>query len=371
MSLLAPDDGSSEPRTHALVIGVGGYRHLQGGSEEHDQLLDHVGLLGQLTSPAHSALAVAEWLRHSTTRLHKPLGSLDLLLSVAPGQHLELPQDLAPGASREQIESAYNGWRDRCDRNAHNVALFYYCGHGLQKGEHFLLAEDFGANKNNPWLGAFDFDTTRLAFNACTARTQCFFVDACRKITSGMMQSKPQVTGLETVNHTQGDCEHSLVARAAARNEEAFGPPGGVSYFAQALLRAFQGAAARQSDSGWLVETSGIAAHLNDILQMMGRTGSVPCMANKRAPLVEVDVPLVPIELSCRPDAANEVAKLSWWSVADSKHPEERDRGPWSFQVKPGQYRAAASFEDPRFQTANAEIIATPPGQIHHLRCQP
>ena len=40
------DEITAEPQTHALVIGVGGYRFLHGGVEEREQVIEAVGLLG-------------------------------------------------------------------------------------------------------------------------------------------------------------------------------------------------------------------------------------------------------------------------------------------------------------------------------------
>jgi hypothetical protein len=375
VTLIVPDDGSQDPRTHALVIGVGGYQHLQGGPEERDQVLEQVGLLRQLTSPPRSALAVAHWLQDRAARLHRPLGSVDLLLSVAPGDDLQLPGGVVPGASRGAIEAAYAAWRDRCDRHEDNVALFYFCGHGLEKSEQYLLAEDFGANRLNPWAGAVAIDCTRLAFNACRARTQCFFIDACRSITSKMLLREPQATPLEIFDHTTPESQFNLTAKAAARNEEAFGPPNGVSWFTQALLRALGGAAARPGDRGWTVETGGIAAHINEILEMVngagGGTGRCSCTTTGSTPLVDVDAPLVSVVLGCTPDDANGAVTLSWKAVGDGDDGLEQHGGPWRLEAPPGMYQAAAQFDDPRFRPVQAQVLATPPGLTRTFPCAP
>lgn len=373
MTLIFPDDRSAEARTHALVIGIGGYRHLKGGADEKlealERILKHVGLLEQLTSPPRSAIGVADWLCDDSTRLRAPLGSLDLLLTKSPADELALPAGVPAGATRAEIEAAYYGWRDRCERNASNVAFFYFCGHGLEKEEQFLLAEDFGANPRNPWSGAFAFDSTRLAFHAAMAKTQCFFVDSCRRLTSQMLTKRFVVSPLEPCDQVPTECEHDLTMKAAAGNKDAMGPPNEPSYFAQALLRAFRGAAARQRDVGWVVETSGIAAHLNDVLRMMGRPGSIPYTGNSRAPLVDVDEPMIPMILGCTPTKANEIAKLSWIPVAGQDLPLTNKGAPWQLETRPGQYRATAEFDDASFQFAKADIIAMPPGDSLNLRC--
>lgn len=375
MTLIVPDDGAEAPRTHALVIGVGGYRHLQGGEDPQDPVLEHVGLLGQLTSPPRSALRFAEWLRDHAPELRTPLGSVELLLSVAPGDDLALPDGLVPGASRGAVEAAYAAWRKRCDRHEDNVALLYFCGHGLQKAEQYLLLEDFGVNPLNPWTGAVAIDSTRLGFNACRARTQCFFIDACRNITSRMLLREPQATPLELFDHTTPESDFNLTAKAAARNEKAFGPARGVSWFTQALLRALEGGAARSSDRGWTVETGVIAAHIGEILRMVqgedATVGRCSCTTTGSAPLVDVAAPLVPVVLGCSPDDANPVATLSWKPVGDGAPPLEHQGAPWRLEAPPGMYRAAARFQDPAFRTFETDVLATPPGVTRTLQCAP
>jgi hypothetical protein len=64
--------------THALVIGVGSYPHLLGGSGALCE--DNEGL-AQLTSPPVSARKFADWLICSFANPDKPLASVALLIS--------------------------------------------------------------------------------------------------------------------------------------------------------------------------------------------------------------------------------------------------------------------------------------------------
>jgi len=375
MTLIVPDDGSPEPRTHALVIGVGRYRHLPGGGEEVPQALEHVGLLKQLTSPPHSAIAFAGWLREAGAALRAPLGSLDLLVSPAPAQPDVIPADMAAApATMANIQRAYNEWRARCDRNEDNIAIFYYCGHGAEKAEQYLLAEDFGQNPLNPWLGAFAFDSTRLAFNASRAKTQCFFVDACRRLTSGMLVNEPNAMALEVQNLLAPECAFNLTMKASAKNEVALGPKRGVSYFTQALLRAFNGAAATQGPRGWIVETGPLAAHITAIMRLIKASEGFPQRCSSQVTdstdLLAVQAPRVPVWLGCRPEQANPVAKLSCLRRDVVPHPpDEHEGGPWTFEVAPGMYIASASFAGDEFRPAQADVIAVPPLQRRELEC--
>jgi hypothetical protein len=242
MTLIFPDDRGNAPSTHALIIGVGGYRHIEGGADPRQQVVKHVGLLGQLTSPPRSAVAFAQHLIKTGDRLRAPLGSIELLISPAPSDPNPFPLGMnSEPATIANLRAAYGAWRARCDRNHDNVAMFYFCGHGVEKIEQYLLAEDFGDDPNNPWLGSFAFDSTRLAFHACRAATQCFYIDACRKVTSGMLQVRPSASPLETVQEDVAECLHDLTMKASARNTTALGPKKKPSYFTQALIKAFQG----------------------------------------------------------------------------------------------------------------------------------
>ena len=66
------------PATHAIVIGVGDYPHLNGGAERKTQ--DHENM-GQLTSPPVSARQFASWLIESFHHPAKPLATVSLMLS--------------------------------------------------------------------------------------------------------------------------------------------------------------------------------------------------------------------------------------------------------------------------------------------------
>src|SRR5688572_29148314 len=69
-SFLVHDAGVGGPATHALVIGVGAYPHLNGGSGRLSP--QHDGM-EQLTSPPISARQFASWLMSEFNHPQKPL----------------------------------------------------------------------------------------------------------------------------------------------------------------------------------------------------------------------------------------------------------------------------------------------------------
>lgn len=378
MALIFPDSRGNQPSTHVLIIGVGGYRHLQGGVDVRQQVMQHVGLLHQLTSPPISAVAFAQHLLDSKDDLRASLGSIDLLISPSPDDPAPIPTHMqADPATMANIRAGYAAWRERCDRNEDNIAIFYFCGHGLEKTEQYLLAEDFGADPLNPWLGAFAFDSTRLAFNGCRADTQCFFIDACRKITSAMLQTRPNVTELEIVREDVPDCAFNLTMKAAARNETALGPRRGVSYFTQALLKALQGAVASQGSTGWSIETGQISAHITDILRLIkaseGFTQRCSCEVIGNTELLRINgTPKVFLNLACTPDGANNVVELAFGRPGLPPVDILSHQGaPWSLNVDAGFYVAEARFSQGDFVNAQRDIFALPPARDYLIVCNP
>lgn len=51
MSLLFNKEGGTDPQTHVLIIGVGGYPFIQDGKDQKEQHFESAKDSGQLTSP--------------------------------------------------------------------------------------------------------------------------------------------------------------------------------------------------------------------------------------------------------------------------------------------------------------------------------
>jgi len=358
---------SSIPQVHALLIGVGGYRHLVGGSDVREQIFDQVGVIDQLTSPPRSALAFAEWFMGTTHTLAQPLGSVDLLVSASPSDTAFSTNGVP---TREptiaNIRDAYADWKARCDSHEDNIAIFYYCGHGLEKDDQYLFAEDFGAVKLTPWIGSFAFDETRLGFHTCKAKTQCFFIDACRNITHSMLNTNPTRIPLDMPFFNGVECQHGLTIKATAGGEKALGPREQPSYFLQALLKALDGAAAHETGGGWEVNTGQLAAQITDILGLVnpaeGFSQRCPARVTASTKLLTVtSLPTVQLELSCVPDTANPFASLACWPVHNIQNKQQQAGGPWTVEVEAGIYHASATFPGGEFQDQSDLTMVGPP----------
>lgn len=180
------------PALHAFVIGVGQYDWFKGGTHQRPRARrdDHCRGFAQLTAPPVSATAMCE-------ALLGPLGSLEVLISAEDPVRLagdEGSTEIAPAMMRG-VRAAFERWYERCDGHADNVALFHFCGHGVQvgRGPHGLLLQDTGESLFSYFENAVDLDRTVLGMEDNTAEKQLFFVDACR----GMPSSLEEAAGID------------------------------------------------------------------------------------------------------------------------------------------------------------------------------
>ena len=177
-------DNSPGPKMHVLLIGVGGYPFLKGGSSPVEQHFDFAQRIGQLTSPEHSVRELYDTIvsLHQRNAWITPLGSIEILMSTADGGDSVLEGETLEHATIKNIRKTYREWASRCETDKDNIAFLFYCGHGFEYvGVQHLLAEDFGEDPYNPFLGAFDFTSTRIAFDSCAAQTQLFFIDSVNR----------------------------------------------------------------------------------------------------------------------------------------------------------------------------------------------
>jgi hypothetical protein len=163
-------DPGTVPGTHALVIGVGTYPHLQGGQAQ-GQRTDG---LGQLSSPPVSARRMTEWLLGEYHCPDRPLASLALLTSEPRSAPLRNPRTgrahKVARADIDHIPAAVTEWYARGDTSPNNRMIFYFCGHGTAQGEDMaLLARDFSLDARNPLNGALDFRQLANGLRRCQA----------------------------------------------------------------------------------------------------------------------------------------------------------------------------------------------------------
>jgi len=344
------------PTTHAIVIGVGAYAHLIGGGGE--LFPDHESM-GQLTSPPHSARAFTNWLLKKHHNPNKPLASLELLVSDVQGSEFTLPNGEVTkikSASKANVEEAVWRWIGRGDESRDNLMIFYFCGHGIAGGpETALLLDDFGKRKLAPLNNAIDFRGFWLGMNKCKAREQCYFVDACRRASSTLIESynyagDPIIPGTNLPSPLGR--RHAPVYYSTVAGESAHSQPGAPSVFTEALLKALDGAGSDDFEGDWRVYTDRLNIGITHLLErLMGddvRLEQVsPVDALTRFTLHYLDgKPIVPVTIGCRPSGANEAAELSY-SYCDGSNkvirPDAKSSD-WDVDIEEGNYRFSAVF---------------------------
>ncbi|MCX5051045.1 caspase family protein [Streptomyces sp. NBC_00474] len=269
----------------------------------------------QLTSPPRSAIAVADWLMNSG-RGEWPvsLGSVEVLVSWPPADHALVGSASTPREPTiENIRESFEKWADRCRQHPDNIALFYFCGHGLQGDGQYLLASDFNRFATAPFAQAFDFDETRLALQQSGPQTQLFVVDACR---DSYLERAGSVPGLAVRDLFKPNaCVNELTLRLPAF-EQAFGRHHEVSRLTQALLHCLDGQAATPDEyGGWEVRTDNIRRSINHLLspegQDSGLTRTVEATGFGDTPLLYLaDPPPAKLTVRCLPPTAASRTKL-------------------------------------------------------------
>jgi Caspase domain len=366
-------------QTHIFIVGVGGYPYLEGGTQEKVQMLDGAKQLKQLSSPQVSVEAFYNTVMdlHNAQAWMKPLGSIELLLSPAPGGKQVFGDAAQQPATIANIKAAYWNWKARCDTDAGNIAIFFFCGHGLDKGEHYLLAEDFGEVPGNPWDATFAFDQTRRAFFNCKASTQLFFVDACRQVTADMLLIDLPINPIEPPNILSKECKFNLTQKAAAANESAYGKKDEPSFYTKALTGALKGNASNNDAGEWRIATGTLSSKMNTYLQdeSPDEGYSQRCVStnNGDTDILRFDsAPVVSLKVTCDPAAALQQAELYCIDPATDIGPTRPpDVHPWQLDISAGIYKIGANFNGPLFKQHQVFAYVKPPKFIQTLNCMP
>ncbi|WP_419644937.1 caspase family protein, partial [Thiolapillus sp.] len=275
---------SGKPATHAVVIGVGAYPHLNGGDPA--ALTDLHGGLGQLSSPPVSARTITDWLLDSFNNPDKPLASVSLLVSEEEGgqvyHHDSLQQPFsAPAVTFGNVKQAVRNWKKRSDVNEENLMLFFFCGHGVARGLDglTLLLSDYGESEAMPMEGALDFAALHRGMSQCAASSQCYFVDACRAVSD--IATRTTATGQTIIQDSidrpwSSDWKFSIFS-----GERAYGRKNRPSIYTEELIRGLNGTGSnnRSADGSWWVYTGDLSIALHHGLSRHGKKIKSPMSA--------------------------------------------------------------------------------------------
>ncbi|MEU5664819.1 caspase family protein [Streptomyces longwoodensis] len=367
MTLLV-DRGRDGPRIHALVIGVGRYRHLPGGDEPRP---GGVLNLKQITSPPVSALRIADWLVNNLNHPKASFGTLEMLLS--PTQEVALaggpPMEVAI-PNRHAVREAFHEWKGRCDKNKDNVAIFYFAGHGVEKESQYLLLEDFGATEDDLLENTLDIRMAYEGMSRCRATSQYFFIDACREIPFGLLK---QLAGgsLKVIVPTAeaGNRTNSMLLISTSPGRRAFGKHGQISRFTEALIAALEGSGARYTNHRWQVDCANlhtaISSHLKADVVFMAPEMTI---IGQDALHVCPNPPIIPVTIECDPEVAAEYADISLVLSDGSATPWLRSRtaGKWKLDVPADIYTLSVNFSGGEYPHKKQSVVIWPPPPVEH-----
>lgn len=380
MSTVYESPRNGGPQTHALVLGVGRYPHLIGGDGQGAKI--KLGLK-QLTSPPLSATAFANWLLDEYDNPDAPLGSLELLLSPGPfvragGQ----TETVDPATTRHlagweddagvHVDGAFDRWAARCDGHEDDVAVFYFCGHGLRSANTLLLLEDFGLNPNRPFERAVNLEVTAEGMRSSQAKTQCYFVDACRETPLELLRARAD-DGLVLKDTTALSFppRDAPILLASPDGEQALAPPNEVSYFTGALLDCLRGlGSAVQDGGGWRVDTHRLKHALQETMARRQTSDGrrLSCTVTGYGQFTTrlhrlPGPPRVMVTVGCVPGQHTAAARLSaeraGQVICERAQP---DGTPWEIELEPDKYDFRARFAPPAPPHALCkDVIVYPP----------
>jgi hypothetical protein len=341
--------------THALVIGVGRYPHLQGG--EGPLFAQHQGM-GQLTSAPVSARAFAGWLATTyqrTADATHPLRTLQLLISEPGPSRAHEPRHGAGAQSVERatfdrVSKAIDDWSSRLDLSPDDRAIFYFCGHGISAGlQTTLLLEDFGSVPRAPLRHAIDFNRFYLALDRVAARTQCFFLDTCR-VASPVLLSSFQSYGdsiLTPPNRLSSSPRKAPTFFSALPGMAAYGRPDRTSLFTEALLHGLRGSGAAMHQRSWSILPSVLYRAIERGLERSAKdAGSTQsCTVDHLVDFpfhVLGSPPSVPVSVECHSPIDLTTAVLRVSGATGNREQSPPVPRPWCFELPTGPYHFLA-----------------------------
>jgi len=316
-----------KPGLHALIAGVSRYRHLPGGGAPTSK---EDWKLPQLTATALTAYKIYRWLVDRRDRLPRKLATVRLLLSPSDAEAQKIAEGMAEirqaladsGATLQDIASQCTldnftteavSWREDAsgDGTQDGVTFFYFAGHGIQRknNDPVLLPEDF-ANPNLPILrntitfnSLFDGMVPPPANQPRIARTQLYFVDACRVIPPELgIYQFTNVADVLDARLGGVDDRTAPIFYGTVSNTKAYAKSGQQTLFSEALLECLEGLAGTATDevdeegyARYCVTTASLSAALIQKVAAVKALGVdqefYPTQRGREAPIVSLPKP--------------------------------------------------------------------------------
>lgn len=346
----APKRGDTDPGIHVLLIGVSDYFHLPGGRPRNQ--FAHGSSFQPLDAPDFSCKAIGEWLvKGGLVHPTLPIKSIEMLGSSISMQGVKL--DVPTFAN---VNAAINRWVVLGDAVQENLLLFYFCGHGIQRGvgSHSLLCADFGAHSNNPFAHAIDYENFERGMRACGARQQVFLLDACRSAVPDVTENffgagDPIVTRRPPQDMTEVS---QAVIWATSSGSEAWARGRKKSIFAEAFIKAFEGGAAQKDMLSPMIfaDPDSLKKAMVAWITANGEVAQEPQFTQpvgQRFPLHEFADVSVPVFVRCWPTHETINAQLSCWqdSVSLRQGRAKQPQNFWRIDLPEGEYTFKAKLD--------------------------
>lgn len=361
-------------RLHALIAGVSAYPHLPEGDGSPGP--DDYGMR-QLTACASSAAAIAQWLEHAGRRLAAPLGSVRLLLSPSPEELRRDPRLAgAEPVTRENLRRAAVDWRHECENDPDDIAFFYFAGHGLQRtrSDAVLLTSDFGDAGGNPLFNAVDVNNlfggmAPTANRAQMARTQLWFIDACRGYPSAFDNFETLgASEVFAVELSDSDERCAPIYFGAVPGGSAYSIAGERTLFSRALLESLDrcGGQLLEGRNRWVVTAGSLLRGMKATIDRLNaeegcdqRVWDGGQMEDPERRIVDLaGVPEVDVRLELVPTAGGVSLSFHDSSGQPMLVADPLDPNPYRCRWKAGSYRLRTT---PRLTDIDPEVPVRPP----------
>jgi hypothetical protein len=385
------------PGLHALICGVSNYPNLPGPLQSGSA---HGLGMRQLSASSMSAFLIVDWLirAQQSGQLTLPLATCRVLLSPTPAELNRAPPiggvgpDMrvlgVPGCTLAALKKAADFWRQDASLRPDASTLFYFSGHGVQRGrgDQVLLLEDFGSTSR---VLEFGVDVQSLhrgmaptpAKYPNIARTQFYFVDACRQLPDDLKPLQSPNTGyLFDVEVSGTDDRRAPVFYAAPPDAPAQALRNDQTLFATGLLRCLSGEAAvpprddglQRESTHWHVTSQSLNRGLKTVLEELNQKWQ----ANQKwtadgfgedAVLCFLGgAPTVPVRLMIEPNAAVPTTQLR---IADATSgalsftfPNGGSPHPYQQRLPAGHYAVDAIASTAPYRNARRFCLFEPLG---------